>query len=410
MKNQYVFYKSSIFITIPTNEFKMNLLLKYLFLLLLFFLLSVLYFDPGNKILGIKSYLFVAVSLLLLLQLTLKQLRFSKYEVFVFGFFIIFAVTGVLLAYLNINNMRYDYNFTISTMLSFFLMFLIFMTNTYEKEFKMFLVFFSVALSVITILLWLALLYSGEYSSLQSIVEYLNYETKSAMLTYRNLGPYRIPMIYYKSVVLLFIGCAIVYEQKKELGPKKTFILFALMFTALFLSGTKTNQILSVFLICTLIFSTLKLKSRIIYTCFLSYAIILCLPFVFNEISGSSENYIKQINFIAYIDLLASNVNYLFVGDGFGSYFYSPAHNLLVTNTELVYLDLLRWFGGIFLVLIIFLIFPLFLLIRRNEFVLFASYLSYLVVMGTNPLFISSTGMLAMVYYYSEFSKKLREK
>jgi hypothetical protein len=343
-------------------------------------------------------------------MLFLKQLRFSKYEVFVFGFFIIFAVIGGFLAYLNINSMRYDYNFTISTMLSFFLLLLIFVTNTYEKEFKILLVFFSVVLSVVTILLWLALLYAGEYSSLQSIVEYLNYESKSAMLTYRNLGPYRIPMIYYKTVVLLFIGCAIVYERKKELGPKKTFVLFALMFAALFLSGTKTNQLLSVFLICILIFSTLKLKSRIIYTCFLSYAVILCLPFVFNEISGSSENYVKQINFIAYIDLLVSNVNYLFVGDGFGSYFYSPAHNLAVTNTELVYLDLLRWFGGIFIVLIIFLISPLFLLIRRNEFVLFASYLSYLVVMGTNPLFISSTGMLAMVYYYSEFSKKLREK
>ena len=98
----------------------------------------------------------------------------------------------------------------------------------------------------------------------------------------------------------------------------------------------------------------------------------------------------------------------LIFGEGPGATFDSlGVRGRFAVQSELTYLDLIRWFGIPFTVIIMLVyLYPVRLIYskRRNleySSVLILAYLLYLVIAGTNPLLISSTGMLALLVMYS---------
>ena len=89
--------------------------------------------------------------------------------------------------------------------------------------------------------------------------------------------------------------------------------------------------------------------------------------------------------------------------------FYSSGF-LRVTNlTEWTYLELIRYFGILALVIIYIFYRPLVNLWKNFQnnlsYTLFWAYLAYLLIAGTNPLLLSSTGMVVLLIVYSYVEK-----
>ena len=84
---------------------------------------------------------------------------------------------------------------------------------------------------------------------------------------------------------------------------------------------------------------------------------------------------------------------------------YSEGFNKVVFKTEWTYLELVRNYGLFSLIIIGVFAKPLITMWkhRREAFCkcMFFAYLSYLLIAGTNPLLLSSTGMIVLLMAYS---------
>ncbi len=102
---------------------------------------------------------------------------------------------------------------------------------------------------------------------------------------------------------------------------------------------------------------------------------------------------------------------FLIWGQGLGSEFYSKGFGYFTPQSELTYIDIIRMFGlplGMFFIIITF--YPVWYLSKSLKYDWAAFYplvifCAYLFIAGTNPLLISSTGMLAMLAIFSSMRK-----
>lgn len=212
------------------------------------------------------------------------------------------------------------------------------------------------------------------------------------------------PQIFFHTSTLVIIPIA--YFTMKTFFSKgviKTLygLLLAMNIVAMFLGATKTNIVVSItmpmFIACW--YSKRKkfiLSGTIILLC------ILCIynlgeiksMFSFNEPSNSFK-----LNFIKDYLILFSDTKILLFGQGLGSYFYSSGRGY-VSLSELTYFDFIRSFGLILSIpLFVLILYPLSKL-RLKEYhslhYIFLAYLFYLIMSFSNPLFVSSSGMLLL--------------
>lgn len=184
-----------------------------------------------------------------------------------------------------------------------------------------------------------------------------------------------------------------------------TLILVALLFT-----GGRGNLISALFVVAVL--ATARMAKSIGG---LATAVIACVLFVvpcalfagklFNPTETSNE--IKFAHYQSYVELFGEHPSYLLFGQGEGTRFFSSGFGDYTYVTELTYLELVRQFGiPITLVFVILLLAPIILLLRKRKFdedvgYVTVGYIAYLLVSATNPLLVSSTGMLVVVMVWA---------
>jgi hypothetical protein len=119
----------------------------------------------------------------------------------------------------------------------------------------------------------------------------------------------------------------------------------------------------------------------------------------------NESNAVKIAHLKDYAVLFSDPLTLLF-GQGLGAYFYSTAFGTETSITELTYLEFIRNFG-LFLAIVYFclLSYPLLKLrdsgFRADHYLLIA-YASYLIMSASNPLLISSNGMLVLAIVISK--------
>lgn len=177
-----------------------------------------------------------------------------------------------------------------------------------------------------------------------------------------------------------------------------------------FMSGTRSTVLLSLFSFSIVGYISLKDNPRVkrfLYPIIITAGVF----FVFAIIMLASDtreasNIVKYGHIASYAKLFEENPEYLIFGQGPGSTFYSDGFNKIVVKTEWSYLDLVRY-CGVFAILVVVVFWkPLVNLWRhRNEhkFVhcMFWAYLAFLLIAGTNPLILSSTGIVMLLMAYS---------
>ncbi|WP_419239840.1 O-antigen polymerase [Photobacterium leiognathi] len=370
-------------------------------LFFLFFISCV--FDPAD-IFGMKKVLFVLIFSFCVFLFLQNRMYISKKRIIISAIFFSFGLIGFLFSALNFRGTDYDGGQSIAYLLVFFLFFLIIFLNNplLWRAFIDSLAFVGLLMILYTIII--SFLFAFFYNEFSSLFFYLNYTLSNSFITSRVFGPFTISMVYLKSIVLLFPISVIYYHKYKSSSKKVYFIFVILALFSLILSGTRTNIILSILMLLVLGFVTVNVKYRkYVFLGFLLLTLLVMynlLTFVFENSDSSSE--IKSSLLNTYLDVFFNDNSYFIIGDGFGSLFYAVSKNRYIFNSELVYLDVFKYLGGfVFLFFMSFLITPLLVFIRKNDVFLLMSYLSYLLVSATNPLLLSSTGMVALIYYFN---------
>lgn len=385
----------------------MRIKLATLLNILIAFLTIVIFIDPTNLIFHIKYVFFASIILIWIIDLFEKRQRQLPSAIIQYVSFIsiILPFYGLLLGILNNNignNLTY-FN-------SFFFFFLVIILVDKRIEITHIFNLSGLIIAFFTILLYFIILFSPALFS--KLYNYLVIEKQVAMLSVREFGGIKLLMIYYKTSPLLVFPLSyclynlLIYKKKGILLNSIFVFVFAI---TLFLSGTRAN-IVSMIIIILFYFSWyFYMKSKrtfIVYIYVLLFTLLVTLPSFFLLLFNSSEesNLVKFSHAQSYINLFFDTPQILLFGQGLGSFFYSSGYNMLVQNTELTYLEIIRiWglpFASAFMVILFIPIINFFK--RKTLDHIFISYIAYLFISATNPLLISSTGMVCLVYVFSQ--------
>ena len=381
---------------------------------LLALLLMDVMLDPNNLIFHAKYLLFVLVFLV-----WLPGRYFEKGKIPVkLSFVLIFIALFMPLYALSVGIINSAiHNIQVGTLVYFnsFFFFLIVLV-TANGRFNLTKLFNRSSLFIVfmTFGLYVALVLNPEWFG--GVYKYFVLDKGAAVYALRDYGKITMLMIFYKtSPLLVFPLSYFLYKIFIDSQKKASFIqylLTILIAITLFLSGTRAN-LLSLFLIPLFyvgFFIYRKSKSWfVLITALGLLSFLLAFPSFWNVIMNRHEtsNIIKFGYLPSYADYFSGHLLSLIFGQGIGGRFFAHGLHQYMDVTELTYLELIRIWGiPIAAVFGLILIWPLVKEIREKKLShLFIAYLAYLFIAGTNPLLLSSTGMLVLVYVFSiEFS------
>ncbi len=226
--------------------------------------------------------------------------------------------------------------------------------------------------------------------------------------------------LYLKSYVsfLFVVAYYMLGLMDKQCHSILDWIAMAFIIFAFLVSGTRSTMLVPFFLFVVIAFRAFR-NSKWQKCIMLPLAAIIGIAFVVVLLAAIMEsdepsNIIKFGHLPSYATLFDENPLYLIFGQGPGTSFYSDGFNEIVFKTEWTYLELIRCYG-VFSLLIIYVFWhPLYTFWHFREidnftYCVFWTYLAYLLIAGTNPLLLSSTGMimLLMAYSYEDKVKRL---
>lgn len=362
----------------------------------------ILIVDPINIIFKLKDVAFVGIVFFLIIK---NKMRIREMLLLLIAYAIITLtfVRGVVAGY------SFDYEYTTACFKAFTPLLLL----CWIKHIRILekLTFPCICIGVICMVIVISMLF---FPGIEKIVyAYALSHDKLIIMTRRFFLGLEFISVYYRTVPLVIIPCSIclykaLFENKSR---KKNIFIFAILSLTLFFSGTRAN-IMSVIFI-SVVFITVKINKgvlgRIIIFILLFLIGFLFLFLLVKLLSENSEesNVVKFGHLSSYLNLFDSNWDILIFGQGVGSLFYSSGFNEFTVQTEWSYIELIRYFGllgGSFFIILFF--YPLYVIAINRKRLDYAlpfglGYLFYLLIAGTNPLLISSTGMLALLVAYS---------
>lgn len=218
--------------------------------------------------------------------------------------------------------------------------------------------------------------------------------------------------MYYKSTAafMIVLGVALFSLMKK--GKKKLLdiLLVAALVNMLAISGTRSSMLLPCVLcgcLCLIFMRNRRYLRYIVYPLCTVTAIGLLVVLVkLLAETGEPSNLVKYGHLESYKVLFSENPLFLLTGQGPGTYFFTDGFHQMTLKTEWTYIEMVRNYGILCLPILYVLVRPLFVLLRffnkNDEAIAVAiSFIIYLVIAGTNPLLLSSTGMLVVLTVYS---------
>jgi len=379
-----------------------SIVLSFVFILVL---------DPSGIMFRLKEIALVIIFALYAVILSIRAEKLVVLNSYLVALFVIsFPVVSLLLSFV------FQRPFQFSDWLPFFkshivILFLLPIVDV-KIEIKKMLLFSTVVVAILTICSYILANFSKEL--FDQIYNLFVVKYQNGMFAIRHFMGIQLLSVFYKTSPLLLLSFPIFFSRYLFSNERKllNFSLSAITLAGLFVTGTRApmlgGAILFLFFLGKYIFSKVsKLLAILILlttTVFVSATIL-----VLASEKSEKSNIIKYGNLVSYEESF-SNMKTVVLGDGVGSKIYFRGTKEFATFTELTYLDIYRMYGvilGSFLILIF--LYPGYYLVRfskgENQITGYA-FLLYLMVAGTNPLLISSTGMLVLCYVYSLVIKR----
>lgn len=231
------------------------------------------------------------------------------------------------------------------------------------------------------------------------------------MMTHRNFLGFPIFGMYYKSMICFIFILFLVYHRLYNVRKHRFgYALAAIGLTFTFLvSGTRATMLLPLFMAGFVLYRTMQKWSRLRYFLYPLLAVgasaFLLLVFLLATQEGEASNAIKYAHLTSYIELFETHPEYLLLGQGPGAIFYSSGFKMWTAITEWTYIEQLRYYGIFSVALFFVLLNPIYKLLKYRgyevPFGILGAYVAYLFIAGTNPLLVSSTGMVVLLSIYS---------
>lgn len=373
-------------------------------------LVVVLVVDPGDLIFHMKMPIFMLIWATWLILRTDSSAYGRRDLILVSLSFLAISIYGILAAVLQNNFVNDEFAFGFIKSISIFsLIFII-----YDLRIDVFSIVSKWALIICGITLPIYIVITFFPALLSPIYNYV-IAKDVAKIGYRAFYGVEIVMIYYRTSPLLVFSLCFFLDKYLQYKKIKFIPIAGIVFFTLFLTGTRAN-ILMALIIAAFYFYRIYSKhffAKIIYILGLLYAAVTFFSQLNFDVKDESSD-VKGDHFNSYLELFDKNPNYLIHGQGLGSEFYSRGSAKMLPQTELTYLDLLRTFGfPVTILFLILLLYPIMYLFKNGYWQIYSSaivaYLAYLFIAGTNPLLISSTGMIAVLVAYSFLKSKKNE-
>lgn len=232
------------------------------------------------------------------------------------------------------------------------------------------------------------------------------------MMSWRTFLGIRVFCMYHKSTVSFLLVFAYAFYQAIH-KDKRTIasVLVALVLIHTFaISGTRSTMLLPFLLMGMIVFKFYHDKRYYNYVLYpvLGFAFIAFFLLLYKLLAETTEpsNMVKYAHLASYGELFEDNPLYLLWGEGPGTRFYSSGFHKMSLQTEWTYVELIRYMG-VFCVSVLFLfLYPLVRIwkLRHKDdscYVIAFAFFIYMIIAGTNPLLLSSTGMLTLLTVYS---------
>lgn len=371
--------------------------MKCIFNISVVLLITVVVVDPGGLIPGAKEIFFFLTIVVGLL----KMQYIPKHILFVS------ATIGLLLPTLGLvlgilADQAFSLEHSIGYYKSFLFVFLILVT--YDKG-----VFIGDTFSKITLLLAILTLIiaaiTGPYTGATDSI----FPKENVVVSRRAFGPLLIdPAVFYKTSPLLLFGIS--YLCSKKMSVIKCILLLSCC-VAMFVSGTRANIFSTIIIITYFLWDKVIKNNKVFRTLFFSIAIIIIVfafPYVLGDVffNKDEESLNIKLSLVdSYINLWNNYPMQLLFGSGTGSAMLNERG--LSYLLEPTYFELIRYFGIIAfpVVLFILVLLPVYYFIKSYKTEQFnkvkyiaVAYLLYISLeISSNPLLISSTGMIVYV-------------
>ena len=371
-----------------------------LYMLLIFIFVA----DPTNTILGLKSVFF---ALLLLYSMVFFRPDWGNLRFFFIP--VLSVLVSCMLAFIQGNTVDMV---ELQAVITSFAPLLLLMWSANYDVIKLSVLPVTIATIIVLALFWY-LHFFPEFEA--PLYLYMGKHDDTIMMSYRAFLGFSFFGMYLKSAVsFLPVFAFLLY---KVLNKKKTRLLNVLVILALvhmfIISGTRSSMFLPFLLACIILFIYCRNGRYMRYVVYPSVALF-CLLFLILLVmllmeTDEASNLVKYGHLASYKILFGEHPEYLLFGQGPGTSFYSVGFRGMAIRTEWTYIELLRNYGILCLPILYVILLPMYRLLRvsnKNDSALAiaSSYFIYLIIAGTNPLLLSSTGMfvLLMMYSYSE--------
>lgn len=365
----------------------------------------VLVTDPSNRLFHMKDIAFGFVVIFSLIKY--KNVISKYYKIpLLFIFILLYSFLSG-----NIGGESIDIGYLLFICKGAVVWLLLMWINKYH--FIEFLAFPLIVLSVFTIVLLYALIITKEGAFL---AESLKAVDLLYMYGWRSFIGIEFACVFFKTTPLFIIAFSVytykLFFQKKEI---KVFIVWLLFLIPLLFAGTRACILSALGIVAFFILSKFRQKpigkfvsnALFLFCCIGGVVLIKMLLDDDGGGDGYTSTNIKMGHLSSYIQLFQEKPYILLTGQGVGAIFYTMGRDAFTYLTEWSYMELLRNFGVIGAIMVAAIYFyPLYLLWKdRNKRSyakpLFMGYLFYLLIAGTNPLLLGSTGYLAMLVAYS---------
>lgn len=220
--------------------------------------------------------------------------------------------------------------------------------------------------------------------------------------TYANLSYDCI--YFYGSPLIVMAVVYFSYRSLHSFGWARRWSVFLLVLNicGLVVSGTRNNLVVAIFAPLLVLAWYRPRKSRVVILAISVFIVAVGLASGVIQAMLSSDDYgnAVKLGHLHDYSVLFSDWKTLLFGQGLGASFFSTAFGTQATLTEVSYLEIFRNYGLLFAPFLYALIFyPLRVLLdRRSRSVhyLFLGYACYLFICISDPLLLSSTGMLVL--------------
>ena len=380
------------------GEAKVVSLLTALFVFLLIL-------DPGNVILGLKIPAFAL--LVIACALTFRSIWRYALPICLTVYLILGLTTALNLIF---NDYPMDRGMAIYIYQTFLMMFLLLWIN--RLRFIERLHYPGLVVSGIVLTLWVIM---AAFPEIEPVVYAFQEERfpGTLMMSRRTFLGIEMIGVYYNSTATLLLPMSIfLHKLLYNPGHKIRYLIWTMILIApLLLGGTRAGMLAGMGCVVVLVLIKLweKRSGKIIALIgavagiFIGAALVLMLLGETTETSNEAKSGLLD----SFTTLVNEHPQVLLFGQGAGATFETEAHGSQTAIMEWSYLELIRWFGIPFMLVIVAIyVLPLFSIYKNRRELPWAvpimtAYLFYLMVAGTNPLLLGSNGILVMLTVYS---------